>query len=472
MTQKHNLLLMSDAYKYSHFKQYPDNSSFVEVYIEARVEGEVSTFAGLQALCIDYLGGYAFTMEDIHEAECVTTSMGIPFNKAGWEKMFFRYNGKLPILIRAVPEGTRMKTDNVQMVVSNTDPDFWWLPGFLETVLLRGVWYPSTVATQSRAIKDIIMSALKESSDDPDGEIMFKLHDFGARGVSSHESAGLGGMSHLYNFYGTDTTEGVTKCLTTFGEMRHSDQLIGASIPAAEHSTITSWGKKNEEMAYRNILEQFPTGLVAIVADSYDIWNAIDNIFSKGLRKLIEEREGTLIIRPDSGDPVLTPIRVIERLMDQFGWTYNEKGYKVLPDYIRVLQGDGISIVEVEEICRRLLILDISVSNIAFGMGGCLLQQINRDILDYACKCSSIVVDGVWKEVFKQPITDSKKNSKRGSLRLVNTDKGIRTVNGLSLDKEEFTLWSESEDLMVKVLENGMYKSLSTLSAVRIRAGM
>jgi nicotinamide phosphoribosyltransferase len=456
---------MSDAYKYSHFKQYPKGAAIVEVYLEARLPEGVSTFAGLQNLCQTYLEGSVFDEDDIIEAAMVCKNMDIPFNRHGWEDMLEKYNGRLPLAIWAVPEGSRIPNGQAQMIVTNTDPDFFWLPGFMETVVLRGIWYPTTVASTSKNIKDIIYRGLRMTADDPDAEIMFKLHDFGARGVSSHESAEIGGMAHLYNFYGSDTVEAVGAIYKTFPETKADDYefIVAKSIPASEHSTVTSWGQENEEAAYRNLLETFPTGLVANVSDSYDIWNAITNIYGKGLRKLITERDGVFIVRPDSGDPVVTPVEVIKALMKEFGFTYNTRGYKVLPDYLRVLQGDGIGIEEVEKIIDLMIEERLSVSNIAFGMGGGLLQSVNRNVLDYACKCSALRVDEVWREVFKNPITDSKKKSKKGILRLTKTDGVYETVNMLDFDLNE---WADIKDEMELTLDNG-FLTRYTLEEVR-----
>jgi nicotinamide phosphoribosyltransferase len=215
------------------------------------------------------------------------------------------------------------------------------------------------------------------------------------------------------------------------------------------------------------MLESYPTGLVSIVSDSYDIWNALSNIFGEELRGLVINRDGTLVIRPDSGHPVETPIRVIKELMNEFGYTWNKKGFKVLPDYLRVLQGDGIGIDEVDQICTKLLNSDISISNIAFGMGGGLLQKTDRDVLDYACKCSAIKIDGVWRSVQKDPITDSSKKSKKGLLRLIHVNGEYKTIDTLG---NGAAYWGNLPDELHLIFSNGALIERSTLKEARERA--
>jgi nicotinamide phosphoribosyltransferase len=186
----------------------------------------------------------------VDEARDLLAAHGEPFNEAGWRHLVRRHGGRLPLKIRAVPEGSLIPTGNVLMTVRSTDPQAFWLVSYVETLLLR-VWYPITVATQSWAIKRTIADYLRATSDDPEGQLPFKLHDFGARGVSSEESAGLGGMAHLVNFLGSDTLSGVR-----YARRYYDEPMAAYSIPAAEHSTITSWGRDREVDAYRNLLRQ------------------------------------------------------------------------------------------------------------------------------------------------------------------------------------------------------------------------
>lgn len=407
----------TDSYKMSQFLQYPEDTAYINSYIEARGGAQKSVFFGLQAFIKEYLLD-PITQADIDFAEQVITAHGEPFNKEGWEYILKAHKGYLPVEISAVPEGTVMNTSNVQVQIINTDPNCAWLTSYLETVLLRAVWYPSTVATKSREMKVIIADALERTSDVPvRDQLSFKLHDFGARGTTCSEAAMLGGMGHIINFLGTDTFE------STLGAMKYynAPNMPAFSIPASEHSSITSWGSEGELDAFKNMIEQFggEGKIYACVSDSYNIWEAVDEKWPS-LKEQIIAKGGTLVVRPDSGDPLSVPIEVIERLMDKVGYTTNSKGFRVLPDYIRVIQGDGIVRESLPEIVNNMIKAGLSLDNLAFGMGGGLLQKVTRDDLKYAMKASARCgFNGVWHDVFKDPVTDKGKRSKKGRLGLV-----------------------------------------------------
>lgn len=417
-----NPILNSDSYKSSHYLQYPPKTTLVRSYIEARGVASDSglpdntevVFFGLQAYLMKYLSR-PFSYKDINDAEKILKAHGLPFNRDGWEHIWRKWHGLLPLDIEAVAEGTPMPVSNIQVQVHNTDSNVPWLTSYIETALLRAVWYPSTVATLSRECKKMIKSALDITCDDPDSVLPFRLHDFGARGVSSEESAALGGMAHLVNFQGTDTLSGILAAYEFYG----CDSMPGFSIPAAEHSTITSWGKENEEAAYANMVKQFGSGLYSVVSDSYDIYDAVERIWGNNLRDAVKGTGGTLVVRPDSGDPATTVLAVLERLKEKFGVETNQKGYQVLDKSVRVIQGDGMEYSTIGNLCHRLIEEGWSIENVAFGMGGGLLQKVNRDTLKYAMKCNEVVIDGERHDVFKQPKTDAGKSSKKGRRALV-----------------------------------------------------
>jgi len=362
------------------------------------------------------------TEQQVLEAADLFQAHGVPFNKEGWLYIVKDLKGKLPLRIRAVPEGSVIPTNNVLMTVENTDPKCFWLTSYVETALMR-LWYPTTVASLSWHAKQLILSYLTESSDDPDGQINFKLHDFGARGVSSQESAAIGGAAHLINFLGTDTVV----AMLVAKEFYNAKSIAGYSIPAAEHSTITAWTQAFEVDAYKNMLAQFakPGSLVAIVSDSYDLDHTVDNIWGKLLKNDVIKSGATVIIRPDSGNPAKVVLRTVQSLAQNYGTTWNKKGYKVLNN-VKVIQGDGINIDSIEEILKTLTSYRFSIDNIAFGMGGGLLQQVNRDTQKFAYKCSSIQVEGepTPRDVFKEPKTDPGKRSKAGRLDLIRSPSG------------------------------------------------
>jgi len=424
-----NLILLTDSYKTSQYVQYPEGTTEVYSYIESRGGRYSETvFFGLQYYLEEYLSK-PITKEDIDEAEIILKDHmpnNTKFNREGWEYILEKHNGYLPLEIKAVAEGTLVSVKNVLVTVVNTDPKCFWLTSYVETLLLK-IWYPITVASQSNNIRNIIMRYLQETSDMPDQEIEFKLHDFGARGVSSSESGMIGGMSHLVNFLGTDTLEAVVGV-----KKYYQDAVLGFSIPASEHSTMTSWGKENEEAAYRNMLKQFGKegSLLAVVSDSYDIYNAIENIWGGSLKKEVIESGATVVIRPDSGVPKDVCLAAAKLIEDKFGITYNTKGFKVF-NHVRLIQGDGVNEDSIREILQAFVDEGYSATNIAFGMGGALLQKVDRDTQKFAMKCSSIKVNGKDREVFKDPITDKGKSSKKGKMSLVKeTGKPHRTEQG------------------------------------------
>lgn len=418
-----NFILNTDSYKCSHFKQYNKDVQFVNSYIESRGgRWNRVLFYGLQGFIKKYLMGL-IQMFDINEAEEFLSKHGLPFNREGWEYILKEHNGALPLKIEAVREGSIIPTNNVLVQISNTDPKCAWLTQYVETALLRAIWYPTTVATNSYMCKQIIKNYL-ELTGTPES-IDFRLHDFGARGVSSLESAMIGGSAHLINFKGTDTISGILYAQNYYGPC---NEMFGFSIPASEHSTITSWGKEHEADAYYNMINTFSgTGKVyACVIDSYDAFNAIDKIFgSESFKNKIINSGGTLVLRPDSGNPVAMSASCIERLMNIFGYEFNSKGYKVLPDFIRLIYGDGINEETIGDILRELTMRGISADNISFGMGGALLQHFNRDTLRFAMKTSAVYENGKWVDVYKDPITDPGKKSKSGVLGLIRHSNGI-----------------------------------------------
>ena len=407
-----NIILNTDSYKASMFKQYPVGTTGVYSYIESRGgRYDQTVFFGLQAFIKEYLLE-PITQADIDIADEIWSAHGEPFNRDGWQYILDTHAGFLPVVIRAVPEGTMVPVKNVLATIENTDPNCYWLTTWLETALLRAVWYPTTVATQSRAIKEIILDYLERTGDPT--TINFKLHDFGARGVSSLESAAIGGAAHLVNFMGSDTVSGIL-----FAREYYNAGIAGFSIPAAEHSTITSWGRDNEVEAYRNMLTQFakPGSIVAIVSDSYDVFNACEKLWGGELKQQIIDSGATVVIRPDSGDPLEINTKLIRILDKQFGHTVNAKGYKVLNN-VRLIQGDGVNEATIRTILGNFLVHGWSADNIAFGMGGALLQIVDRDTQKFAMKCSSACIDGKWVNVQKDPITDSGKKSKAGRVTL------------------------------------------------------
>lgn len=454
----YNLLLDTDSYKASHWLQYPPGTDSIFSYVESRGGRYPATvFFGLQYILKTYLS-QPLEQWMVDEAQSFYQAHGVPFNAEGFTDIVQRLEGRLPVRIRAVPEGSVVPVHNVLMTVESTDPQSFWLVSWLETLLLR-VWYPTTVATQGYYLRQLIYGYLVKSADQPDTEVDFKLHDFGARGVSSCESSGIGGMAHLVNFKGSDTVQGVL-----YANRYYQSPMAGFSIPAAEHSTMTAWGRSREVEAYQNMLQRFaqPGALVAVVSDSYDIWNAIANLWGSKLKQQVIESGATVVIRPDSGDPKTVVMRCLNLLADAFGTVNNTKGYKVL-QHVRLIQGDGMTPQSIAEVLDALIDQGFSASNVAFGMGGALLQRVDRDTQRFAYKCSSVNINGAATPVFKDPATDPGKRSKAGRLDLIVDQGRYRTV---VLEKQP----QHVQSVLETVYENG--KLLREFDLEEIRANV
>ncbi|XP_010218515.1 PREDICTED: nicotinamide phosphoribosyltransferase [Tinamus guttatus] len=466
----------------THYKQYPPNTSKVYSYFECRekktensklrkVKYEETVFYGLQYILNKYLKGKVVTKEKIKEAKEVYREhfQDDVFNEKGWNYILEKYDGHLPIEIKAVPEGSVIPRGNVLFTVENTDPECYWLTNWIETILVQS-WYPITVATNSREQKKILAKYLLETSGSLEG-LEYKLHDFGYRGVSSQETAGIGASAHLVNFKGTDTVAGIALIKKYYGT---KDPVPGYSVPAAEHSTITAWGKDHEKDAFEHIVTQFSSVPVSVVSDSYDIYNACEKIWGDDLRQIIEARspEAPLIIRPDSGNPLDTVLKVLEILGKKFPITENSKGYKLLPPYLRVIQGDGVDIntlqegMLVEQIVEGMKKNKWSIENIAFGSGGALLQKLTRDLLNCSFKCSYVVTNGLGVNVFKDPVADPNKRSKKGRLSLHRTPAG----DYVTLEEGKGDLEEYGQDLLHTVFKNGKVTKSYSFDEVRQNA--
>ena len=453
---ENNVILTGDSYKYSMPVQYPPGTESVFSYIEARAGiWHDAVYNGLQAFIRKYLSR-PITKDDIDFAEMIIKAHGEPFYREQWEYILEKHNGYLPLIIKGADEGTPIPIKQVLVTIENTDPKCFWLTTLLETALLRAIWYPTTVATNSFECKKIIQRFLKKTGDE--NGLLFKLHDFGARGVSSLESAAIGGTAHLINFMGTDNISGILHAMKYYDA-----EVCGFSIPAMEHSTVTSWGRDKEVEAYRNMLKQFakPGALLAAVSDSYNIYEACGKLWGEELRQEVIDSGAIVVVRPDSGKPAEVVLKCIQILDSKFGSTVNEKGYKVL-NYVRVIQGDGINSFTIEQILETLEKAGYSADNVAFGMGGALLQQVNRDTMGFAMKCSAIKINGEWFDVQKDPITDSGKKSKAGRLVLIRNLRGeYHTVRENSFNDSILKTRYENGDILNMITFNEVRKNAS-----------
>lgn len=469
-----NLLLSTDVYKLGHLRQYPKGTTKVYSYLQARSDKKLpyTLFYGLQY----YLKLLENNPPCVHCAkEFFEYHKGILGNlpeETETKIMKLANLGYWPIKIKAVAEGTIVPNRNVLMTLVNTHPDFYWVPGFLESLLLK-VWNTCTVASYSKFLQKLVKKFSDETCDN-DGHLPYQVHDFGYRGCSSEETAALSGSAHLVNFLGTDTVLATKLVREIYG----CDGPIGLSVPATEHSVMCAYKQENEYEAFENMLSTYPSGIVSIVSDTYNLWNVLTTFIDR-LKTKIVTREGKVVFRPDSGDPekiicgdhtgpydYIAPEYkgALQLLWEKFGGTVNSKGYKVLNPKVGLIYGDGMYYDRFEKILQRMQNQGWASSNLVVGIGGLLLQQHSRDDLGFAIKATYAEVNGDKRELFKDPVTDSKKRSHKGMLALCkNQDGGFFTLDQCSETAERF-------GELKTVFEDGKIVKSYTFDEVRANA--
>lgn len=410
-----SIINLTDSYKFSHFNQYPKGTEIIHSYLAPRGgEYDDIVFFGLQYYLKKYLKSGNMGFFDIDRSRSLAKTHGVPFNEEGWKYIYKL--GYLPIEIKALPEDGVYGNKEPLLTIENTDPNCAWLVGYLETLLLK-IWYPTTIATKSYAVRKMLLRHWERTSDNVDG-VDFAYHNFGDRGSSSVESAAIGGVAHLTQFKGTDNFNALT-----LSNKYYDGKYQGFSIPASEHSTVTSWGRENEFEMIENYLETYKDSpIIACVLDSYDIYKAVDFVTSGRIKEKIESDDYPIfVIRPDSGDSHKVIDGILEIMFkNKVSHKINSKGYLVFDKY-RIIWGDGITQETIDSILWRFTQclpsynnVAYSAENFAFGSGGDLMQNVNRDTCKFAMKCSAIKVNGEWRDVYKDPITDSGKKSIRG----------------------------------------------------------
>jgi nicotinamide phosphoribosyltransferase len=462
-------ILNADTYKTTHWTfEHPDFQNSYS-YIEARKGGAFNEimFFGLQYVLKYYLTQQV-TMAMVDEADAELTAHGVPFNRPEWEYIVEKYDGYLPIRVSAIPEGMVVPHGTVLVTVESLDEKCAGLAAYVETLVQRGVWFPSTIATRSMRWFRLIERYMQDTGT-PDLTAL-KMVDFGARGVSSTESAGLGGMAHLVNFIVTDNLMGIRFARHAYDSV----EMPGFSIPATEHSVTTSWGQDNELAFFEHILDvhgnkpgiggvgRYP---VSVVIDTYD-QDAALGMWGGPLKDKLINSNMQLVARPDSGDPIINVIHCLDKLRDLFGYTVNDKGYFVLPDCVRLIQGDGINEDSLRRILQRMQYHRWSVDNVAFGSGGGLLAaDVTRDTHRFAQKTSSVIIGGVERETQKVVATDRSKASKKGRFAVVlpKYSAKLQTIAERDLDTGE-------HNYLQPVFETGKLIKPITFEQVRANA--
>lgn len=462
MTETMNPILNTDSYKLGHFLQYPPGTRAISAFVTTRGNSfrpEVMFF-GLQMFLKAYLGRKV-TQADIDEAEDVAALHGQPFDRQGWTHILNAHGGYLPLRIEALPEGTAIRRGVPVAQVVNTDPQLPWLTSYIETALLRAIWYPSTVATAAWRLKQAIQPFLDRTCDDPRGLMPKILSDYGARSTSSLEQAALGGVAHLVHFESSDSLPAILQARRYYGA-----SMAARSVPASEHTTITAWGANREAEAYTNMVEKFAAfGAYSVVSDSYDLHNAVTEIWGKQLQTKVRASGATLIVRPDSGDPIDTPVQVVAQLAYAYGTRLNTKGFKVIDANIRVMQSDGVSLQDIQMILGRLEGMGFSSENILFGMGSGLLQKINRNTLSFTMRASALQDEtGNWKEIGRRSPNMRDKQPEGGRRAVVSDGRDMLGIHLEDIGARENLLqpvWQNGE-----LLKDWSFDEIRTIAAM------
>lgn len=467
--------LLTDAYKLTHWKQYPRGTRRIHSYLESRggAFGR-TTFFGLQSILADLMTLLEYNTQDSrHEAINFSHRLFMGpdeyYNRDGWLALVERHGSKLPLEIRAVPEGTTVPSGNALMTIENTDDEFPWLTNWAETILMH-VWYPTTVCTLSREIKKLIDAYAKKTGTRVN---QFHLNDFGMRGASCLQAAARGGAAHLVNFAGTDNLAGIM-LLNAHYENNTNDGW-GHSVPASEHSTTTAWGEASECEFIEHMLDSYPDyATISVVADSYDYERFVREYICGKLKDRIKSRSGKVVVRPDSGDPARMTRLGMDMLWDAFGGLevpgQDAVTYRELNGCVGMIYGDGINYSSIGEILQTVVDARFSVDNIVFGMGGALLQQCTRDTHRFAIKASARMTGNrEWVDMWKQPATDKGKASKKGRLALVDL---IGEGEGFATMTIEEAADRAYPDQLRTVYRNGQLFNTEPFTTIRERAAI
>lgn len=461
-----NIATMTDSYKFLN-NALLEEVTKINSYMESRNGSEypTSVFFGLQYLLKEYLVGVRVTKDMIEKAAQVAKyhlGNASDFNRPMWQHIVDNCGGKLPIEIKAVPEGIELPESNVWMTITNTDDKCFGLVNHCET-LLTNVFSACMVATKSKYIKRILLEFADATCEKKD-HIKFQLHDFAQRSAKCPEAALWNGIGHLINFYGTDTV------LAWEGARDYYNgnvETIGYSVFATEHNYMMYKGRNGESQVLYEILMKRPKGIISVVSDTYDIYNFVDNYVGKVYRNMIKARDGVFVVRPDSvtpdhDTPAKLTVWILESLWKNFGGTANSKGYKVLDPHVRVIYGDSLTEVSIRDILTMAKEAGFSSENLVFGCGSYLLDKHNRDTLRCAYKSSAMEINGNWIGTYKEPLGSNKK-SKRGRMKLALIGGKYETIT------EYDAKYDMVSDQLVTVFRNGELTIDWTLDEIRKR---
>jgi nicotinamide phosphoribosyltransferase len=475
--------LLIDGYKLAHRAQYPTGTT--KVYSnwtprDSRIHGvrKVVNF-GTQYFLQKYLkegfGQWFFgaDIDRICERHQRRVDGYLGPNNVGVDHLRALHSlGYLPLEFRALPEGLEVPLRVPMLTVENTHPDFFWLTNYIESLMSCVLWLPSTSATLALRLRRLMdAAALRTGS--PLDFVQWQGHDFSFRGMGGPDAAAISGAGHLLAFSGTDTLPALDLIEQYYGELP-AEYLVGGSVPATEHSVMSAGGELSELETFARLLDIYPSGVVAVVSDTWDLWNVLTNILPQ-LKTRIMERSGKLVIRPDSGNPAEILCGepgasgprgrgVIGLLWDVFGGTVTSTGHKLLDSHIGAIYGDAINYDRADEITSRLAAQGFASASVVFGVGSYTYQYNTRDTFGFAMKATWAEVNGVGRDLFKKPITDSGvKPSAKGRLAVLQTAIGeLYLVN-------QATAAQECDSLLKPVFRDGKFLRHESFDVIRER---
>jgi len=482
-TMKTNPFLLTDYYKVGHVFQYPAGTTLVYSNLtprKSRFENiDQMVFFGLQYFIKEYLIDYfnenffAQSKEKVlgDYKRRIITSLGAHLPSYEYIERLHDL-GYLPVEIKALPEGSKVPMRVPCLTIVNTIPEFYWLTNFLETILSAIIWQPATSATLAYEYRKLLNGYAKETGM-PAEFVQWQGHDFSFRGMSSLETAITSGMGHLLSFTGTDTIPAIA-ALEKYYQADADKELIGGSVAATEHSVMCSGSKEGElETFKRLITEVYPSGIVSIVSDTWDLWKVCTE-YVTALKQIVLQRNGKVVIRPDSGDPVKIICGdpdaisenerkgVVELLWDVFGGTVTDKGYKLLDAHIGTIYGDSINLQRAADICEGLKAKGFA-SQVVFGIGSYTYQYNTRDTFGLAMKATYVEVNGEGREIFKNPVTDDgTKKSATGLLQ-------VKKTNDKYILKDKVSWADEKDSELITVFKNGKLVKEYSLREIRQR---
>jgi nicotinamide phosphoribosyltransferase len=494
-----NPLLLTDGYKTGHHQQYPKGTTLVYSNFTPR-SNKYAPKGCDQVVSF----GQQMVMKQIHEAfekeffhlpkehVCgemkrelsmyLNTDYDVSHFEALWDLQY------LPIAVKAIPEGTLVPIKVPVLTIYNTHPDFYWVTNYLETILSNLLWKPMTSATIAHQYRKVLTKWQEKTDAEKSWFIDWQGHDFSMRGMDSVEAVISSGVAHLTSFMGSDSLPAIYGARKYYG----AEGPVAGSVNATEHSVMCAGGKEDEVETFRRLLETYPTGILSVVSDTWDLWKVCtEHVVT--LKEEILARDGKLVIRPDSGNPVdilcgdaftemgqyvgkgtpdylelidNTPQAkgVIELLWDVFGGIVNEQGYKVLDPHIGAIYGDSITIERADEICRRLEAKGFASTNVVLGIGSFTYQYNTRDTFGFAMKATYVEVNGEGREIFKDPITDDGTKKSATGLLCVATDNEGKLVLA---DKVSWD--GEANGKLQTIYKDGKFSNVTDLETIRKR---